>query len=144
MSESRKVRLRELGKRIWCEIIVERLPKDGLSALRSAVLEKSPRLVQCVTVYPTLPPDSIPEKMCAIAFALNAAHGPFCSAELVDVYLDFARHLDLRIARKVRGGSLATFFYWYDRSDWNDVQKVLLETIERRLSISTKSSVTGE
>lgn len=144
MNESRKNRLRELGKRVWCEVIVKRLPKDGLIALRSAIREKSPRLVQRVTVYPDSPPDSIPEKMCAIAFALNAAHGPFCSAELVEVFLDFAHHLEFRIARKVSGGSLATFFHWYDRSDWNDVQQVLLETIEQRLDVSTKSPLTGE
>jgi hypothetical protein len=128
-------------QRVWREGIAPNLSTAGLEALRRALADDDPTLLQAATTEP--PPlqplaDWPVEAACAVAYAGWQGDGLSTVAEVEEFFARTCYAAELHLGE---AGACRWFMNWYDETPRAEMRRQLLEEVTRILSQRRPASV---
>lgn len=119
----------EPWRKCWRNAIAPQLPKNGLKALRKAILKNSPRVIQheifCLR-------DNKIYGGCAVGYALWKGCHYTAVYDIIQHYNTICEKTDRQLKKL---GAHADFFDWFDNNPLEQVLPLLLEEIDLALNL---------
>lgn len=119
----------EAWKKVWREGVAPELSIDALKAIRKAILEDDPRLLQGATTSPpplTCVKDWPCEGACLFGYAGWVAEGLETVGQVEDYFTQVSYRADVRLQEP---GVIRHFLNWFDDTPRDKVRSLLLPEI---------------
>ncbi|MCA1685871.1 MAG: hypothetical protein LC745_07755 [Planctomycetia bacterium] len=124
----------EPWRRVWRDGIAPQFGRAELTALRDALRDDDPRLIQGISTMPfaAFGHGRAPEGACVLGFCGWASGGLTSVGEVEEAIGALCFGADARIADK---GGCRHFLNWYDETPRGEMRAALLPEVERSLGL---------